>query len=374
MKIKISKNLFFLLILLLSSVSTINKLRKSHDLQKDRLLIQIKQDDVQTEAIPEETTTASTDETTSSEEAATPSEEAATPSKEAAIPTEEGATTTEEVVTDETPSTEQTPETTNTVDNVEAEQESRALQKAEENADKIKNLEEDLIAHSETVADVSDLIADIEKISEQMHETVESDKNILASIDNLTDYFTRLDMAIQQQGLESSQKLNKINNHLSKQLENQLYLQLYALQNEVTEVTEDVNKLDEKINSIKLRIPETDTFCSLFSNCFSCTAKPGCGWCSMSNKCVEGAKEGPLDGSCEYWEYGKCSAPKQCKDYKSCDMCTADISCGWCGNKEPVCMNKDIGETECLEERFIHMWNNDKTCPKIKKVMFFYVG
>jgi hypothetical protein len=175
-------------------------------------------------------------------------------------------------------------------------------------------------------------------------------------------------MAIQKQGIDSSQKLDGINQKLAKQLENQLYLQLYALQNEVTEITEDINKLDDRLDIIRLKIPETDTFCSLFSNCFSCTSNAGCGWCSMSNKCIEGAKEGPLDGSCTFWEYGKCSAPKQCNDYKSCDLCISDVSCGWCGNNDPICMEKEEGEHECLAQRFIHIWNNLNTCPISKKV------
>jgi hypothetical protein len=359
MKIKITKNILFILFLMLSNVISINIYSKHNSLVKDRSLIQIKQDESTIE------TTASEDVVSSEESLATEEASEDTPTHPSTESPSENTHTPEE----SSPNQSVEDESAQSIDNVEAEQESRAMQKAQENAVKIMDLQEALVDHSETVADVSDLIADIEKISEEMHETVESDKNILESIDNLIDYFTKLDMAIQQQGVESSQKLNKINKHLSKQLENQLYLQLYALQNEVTDITEDINKLDQNIDNIKIKIPETDTFCSIFSNCFSCTSNPGCGWCSMTNKCIEGVKEGPLDGSCQFWEYGKCSGPKQCKDYKSCDMCVGDISCGWCGNKEPVCMEKEIGQKECLLERFIHTWNNSNNiCPKAKEV------
>jgi hypothetical protein len=43
--------------------------------------------------------------------------------------------------------------------------------------------------------------------------------------------------------------------------------------------------------------------CSLYSNCGTCVAAAGCGWCETSYSCLSGSSSGPYSGICAYWDY-----------------------------------------------------------------------
>eukprot|EP00118_Oscarella_pearsei_P024297 m.303372 g.303372 ORF g.303372 m.303372 type:complete len:4895 (+) comp40834_c0_seq19:159-14843(+) len=54
----------------------------------------------------------------------------------------------------------------------------------------------------------------------------------------------------------------------------------------------------------------TTTYCSLYSTCFSCTRKPGCGWCDSLQQCIPGLGIGSDKQSCAGWFYYSCYAPQ----------------------------------------------------------------
>ena len=135
---------------------------------------------------------------------------------------------------------------------------------------------------------------------------------------------------------------------------------------------DDVEKINLKIKEIKSQLPNTDSVCSLLNSCSSCTSNPACGWCSVSQQCVEGDSTGAKDGSCTFYDYGVCSGPRECDVYESCDNCIKDVSCGWCSNPgNPSCMRKDDADKgSCLEDRFVHLWASLNVCPHVNIANF----
>jgi hypothetical protein len=51
--------------------------------------------------------------------------------------------------------------------------------------------------------------------------------------------------------------------------------------------------------------------CSAVNDCASCGQVAGCGWCSLSQRCLAGSVDGPNTGSCygPYWHYDEASNP-----------------------------------------------------------------
>jgi vacuolar-type H+-ATPase subunit I/STV1 len=235
----------------------------------------------------------------------------------------------------------------------------------EESNERLEELEATLANQQQTVEQVRGLLDDVEDLSHQISSTKTSNEEIKQSVDDIKDYFQDLDFKIQAQGIETNYKLNQINNKLAKQLSTQLSLHLYSLNNVVHNVLDDLKRINRKIDQIKKIIPDTTSSCAALTDCQACTTNTGCGWCSMTQSCLAGNAEGALDGSCSFFEYGKCSAP-DCTSLKTCTDCIKDATCGWCGNSvDPVCMTKDDGETECNEDRFIHLWKTINVCPSL---------
>ena len=67
------------------------------------------------------------------------------------------------------------------------------------------------------------------------------------------------------------------------------------------------------------------------SSCADCGSNPLCGWCASSQSCIRGNSAGPLTPSqCpvpDDWEFATCSV---CSSHASCSSCVADTDCGWC--------------------------------------------
>lgn len=84
--------------------------------------------------------------------------------------------------------------------------------------------------------------------------------------------------------------------------------------------------------------------CRPYSDCASCLASSGCGWCD--GLCMSGNASGPVYGTCSSrWTTpgSTCSPPvvtpptdagvfvdEQCRALRSCDTCLGMAGCGWC--------------------------------------------
>jgi len=71
--------------------------------------------------------------------------------------------------------------------------------------------------------------------------------------------------------------------------------------------------------------------CSDKSNCSSCLAKDGCGWCETNNACLRGGDFGPCTTNCTGWEMNVCPG-LPCNTHSGCSTCLADPFCGWCSD------------------------------------------
>ena len=72
--------------------------------------------------------------------------------------------------------------------------------------------------------------------------------------------------------------------------------------------------------------------CSSLSSCESCTTNPACGWCGRDQVCQEGTGTSHCAAT---WRQGSgsCSTGLGCQYYTSCSACTADTGCGWCSHQ-----------------------------------------
>ncbi len=211
------------------------------------------------------------------------------------------------------------------------------------------------------------------KIEKQMNTSIEINKTVTKALEITKNLSKKIDM----NQLKTEMKLNIINKHVIEQLRNQLYLQYVRIQNDIVSQQKKVEMLNLQITDIKSKLPNTNAICGKLNNCGSCTANPKCGWCSLTQTCVEGNEKGPLDGSCTFYDYQVCSAPRECGTYKKCGVsinlikdCIKDVACGWCDKSGfPLCMNKNDAEKGgCRSDNFIHQWRELNKCPKVTLV------
>ena len=73
----------------------------------------------------------------------------------------------------------------------------------------------------------------------------------------------------------------------------------------------------------------TTPACSQKTSCSTCIASASCGWCRSTKKCVQGDNIGPTEGTCSFYDYGKCSE-SGCNGYRDCTSCLVNSECGWC--------------------------------------------
>jgi hypothetical protein len=82
--------------------------------------------------------------------------------------------------------------------------------------------------------------------------------------------------------------------------------------------------------------------CSAFTDCLSCTARAGCGFCASSGRCEAFGASGSAESSCSGKAFATWagSCPGFCESNNtSCGRCTAQRGCGWCAVPgTPGCM------------------------------------
>jgi hypothetical protein len=89
--------------------------------------------------------------------------------------------------------------------------------------------------------------------------------------------------------------------------------------------------------------------CSQFTDCVSCTAEFGCGFCASSGKCeamggpTSSAQSSCSGGSFATWP-GSCKG--FCASHTSCVDCSSQPGCGWCSSGTPQCVeaSHDTGQ------------------------------
>jgi len=104
--------------------------------------------------------------------------------------------------------------------------------------------------------------------------------------------------------------------------------------------------------------------CLDHENCFSCTKQLGCGWCD-NRECLPGSYQGPLDSSCQQWNFGKnSSCAVNCTQFVDCYSCTIYSNgttnpCGWC-NSTSSCM-EGTSQGPNSKKCDLWLWNTCKT-------------
>ena len=93
--------------------------------------------------------------------------------------------------------------------------------------------------------------------------------------------------------------------------------------------------------------PTITPLCSQKTICSTCIASPSCGWCRSTKKCVQGDNIGPIEGTCSFYDFGKCSE-SGCNGYRDCKSCLVTSNCGWCEGMK-FCMegSRDGPMQEC---------------------------
>lgn len=77
--------------------------------------------------------------------------------------------------------------------------------------------------------------------------------------------------------------------------------------------------------------------CATLPTCDTCTAQLACGWCGVGD-CNEGTASGMISGSCSGWAFTPSSCPPPAEPVDPCLAkrpllcagCTATAGCGWC--------------------------------------------
>jgi hypothetical protein len=245
-----------------------------------------------------------------------------------------------------------------------------------ENAKKIEKLEKAIQDQSQIVEDIKKVSSDVTVLSVQMNLTEERNKELSKAVEEMKGLYEALEYKLSASSLETDNKLNQINSRVITSLRNQLNLQIFNINKELIVLQDEITVLDTKINKLKARLPNPDSVCTMYNNCAGCTSNPACGWCSMSQQCVEGDEKGPKDGGCNFYDYNICSGPKSCDSYSTCSDCVRDVSCGWCNTPGlPLCISKDQADSgKCKEDIFVHLWKALNVCPHETLVFFFNLG
>lgn len=182
--------------------------------------------------------------------------------------------------------------------------------KLKEMQDQQKKMESNVMAIEKEVKKVGG------KIDKQINTSLEINKTVTKALGITRNLSRKMDM----NQLKTEIKLNIINKHVMEQLRNQLFLQSVRVQHDIVNQQKKIQMLNLKITEIKSKLPNSNAICGKLRHCGSCTANPKCGWCSLTQTCVEGNEKGPLDGSCVFYDYQVCSSPRDCDTYKKCSV------------------------------------------------------
>merc|ERR1712032_1287769 len=167
----------------------------------------------------------------------------------------------------------------------------------------------------------------------------------------------------------TNKKMEQINKNIAKELQQNYSGRILDSQKKIDDLNKIILEDNNKIKNIKNKLPNVDGNCGIYENCRSCTASETCGWCSLTNACVPGTKDGPSKGQCSFFEFGSCSGPRSCDSYDKCGDCIKDVACGWCNKSgKQSRIDKKLNDSGECKEDFIHIWKNTNTCPHNKNM------
>jgi len=193
----------------------------------------------------------------------------------------------------------------------------RNFDMVKEKTDKIEN---ELEKQKKNAIDIKILYKQSENLSKRINNADSKSREISNALSGLTNEFTKVKYKIISDKIDSDNKMVAINKKLSQQLRIMYTTQILDSQKQAEVIQNKLGELNSKVKLIKARLPENNNVCFLLSNCGSCTSNPTCGWCSMSQECVPGSKNGPSNGQCTFFDYGSCGGPRECGSYNNCGV------------------------------------------------------
>ena len=209
-------------------------------------------------------------------------------------------------------------------------------------------------------------------LSSKLNITNEQRRSIddkLAKVRQLSQNLTR---KLELIDIKTQFELNMITHQVISSLESKIFANLLDLNHQIEESKQILVNYDIKIEKLKHVLPNPNSVCLTLNSCNKCTSNPSCGWCGSSNQCVEGNNLNPLKGTCQFYSFEKCPNIAECSTYRKCNDCLQDVACGWCNNvvlNNPVCITKSEGESGlCNSNFFLHIWQKNSSlnsCPKI---------
>jgi hypothetical protein len=101
------------------------------------------------------------------------------------------------------------------------------------------------------------------------------------------------------------------------------------------EVERDKTSKSRKLKSegIKKSPQIIEPKCINRNSCRTCLEDSECVWCSKLKKCVLGDMSGAYDGKCNgrnEFNYSKCDNENFCGKFETCTECLVNVNCGWC--------------------------------------------
>jgi len=168
-------------------------------------------------------------------------------------------------------------------------------------------------------ANIFDLVKDIsEKLNTNLKNTEIEEENIK----NVSEKSDTIKKEVALQGIKTDWKLDLINKKMVNQMQIDLVQKNLKIRKEMIKLRGLIRTINLKIKAIKSKLPavSSTSICSKLINCDACTGNSGCGWCSMTQTCVEGNEKGPYSGECTFFDYKICSGPKECSSYENCNV------------------------------------------------------
>lgn len=146
-------------------------------------------------------------------------------------------------------------------------------------------------------------IKGISELIVKIHRQDEIQKDVNLTVHKSLNYTRDLKTKTGVYQVRTEIKLSKINRNLVSELESQITATLRILENEVIAQQRKLQLLNLKITHLRLKLVKSDSLCYKYMGCSSCVRNKKCGWCSMTQTCMEGNKYGPKRGSCMFFDY-----------------------------------------------------------------------
>lgn len=181
-------------------------------------------------------------------------------------------------------------------------------------------LEKELENQKKNAVEIKNLYAQVSGINLRINKLDDKNNELSGLLSDLRNNLTSMKYKIIAGKIDTDNQMMEINHKLEQQLKLVYTNKILDLQKTAAVIQKKIEGCNERIKIINSKLPETSEACSILNNCNSCTANPNCGWCSMTQVCVPGNKNGPSNGQCNFFEYGQCGAPRDCDSNTNCEV------------------------------------------------------